>query len=68
LETLAAQEAMEPAGGAMLLIEGCPSLILIHGDPSYAVAAAGAARKKLTRLEVRSGSNSEVGNHVCDVR
>ena len=28
----------------LLLIEGCNSLILIHGDPSYAAAASAAAR------------------------
>jgi hypothetical protein len=46
LEILAAQDATELAGEAMLLIEGCPPLILIHGDPSYGVAATGAAREQ----------------------
>jgi hypothetical protein len=45
LETLAAQDAMELAGEAILLIKGCPPLILIHGDPSYTVAVTNAARK-----------------------
>jgi AcrR family transcriptional regulator len=36
--------ARDLARQIMLLIEGCHSLILIHGDPSYADAAAEAAR------------------------
>lgn len=37
----------ETARGLMLLVEGCLSLILIHGDTSYAGAAAGAAKRLL---------------------
>jgi len=37
----------ETARGIMLLTEGCLSLILIHGDASYADAAAGAAKRLL---------------------
>lgn len=48
----------EVARQIMLLIEGCHSLILIHGDTSYAKAAAGAARLLVEkhRLSVSSGS------------
>ena len=40
---------MELARQTMLLIEGCLSLSLIHGDPSYAGAAARAVRELANR-------------------
>ena len=43
LRTLGARHPEELARHVMLLIEGCLSLILIHGDTSYATAAARAA-------------------------
>ena len=43
LRTLGARHPQELARQVMLLIEGCLSLILIHGDTSYAVVAARAA-------------------------
>jgi hypothetical protein len=40
----------------MLLIEGCHSLILIHGDTSYAKAAYAAARLLIKSQEdIRNG-------------
>lgn len=45
LAALGASDAPELARQVMLLIEGCLSLILIHGDPTYAAAAAKAARR-----------------------
>lgn len=45
LAALGARDAPELARQVMLLIEGCLSLILIHGDPTYAAAAAKAARR-----------------------
>jgi AcrR family transcriptional regulator len=43
LDTLGAEDPKELARQTMLLIEGCLSLILIHGDRSYAAAAKRAA-------------------------
>jgi AcrR family transcriptional regulator len=45
LNRLGADDPTELARQTMLLIEGCLSLILIHGDPSYADAATRAVRK-----------------------
>ena len=45
LKRLEAPHPEELARQVMLLIEGCVSLILIHGDTSYATTAARAARK-----------------------
>jgi len=42
----------------MLLIEGCLSLILIHGDPSYAVTAAAAARRLVEHGLTRSAERT----------
>jgi AcrR family transcriptional regulator len=43
LERLGARHAEELAQHVMLLIEGCLSLVLIHGDTAYVLAAAQAA-------------------------
>lgn len=51
LGTLGAPDPQELARQVMLLIEGCLSLILIHGDTNYAVAAARAA-KRLANCEI----------------
>jgi hypothetical protein len=49
-------KARQLAQQMMLLIEGCHSLILIHGDTSYAKAAYAAARLLLKSQEdIRSG-------------
>lgn len=45
LASLGAQNAKQLARETMLLTEGCLSLILIHNDPTYASAAAIAAKK-----------------------
>jgi AcrR family transcriptional regulator len=45
LASLGARDSRQLARETMLLTEGCLSLMLIHGDPSYASAAAAAARK-----------------------
>lgn len=45
LARLGAQDPKELALQVVLLVEGCPSMILIHGDRSYAAAAANAARR-----------------------
>ncbi|MBK8209685.1 MAG: TetR/AcrR family transcriptional regulator [Rhodospirillales bacterium] len=45
LERLGARSAKELARQVMLLIEGCLSLVLIHGDTSYVSAAAKAATR-----------------------
>jgi len=49
LRTLGARHPKELARHVMLLIEGCLSLILIHGDTSYATAAARAANRLADR-------------------
>ena len=48
-ELLAAPEPQQLARQIMLLIEGSLSLILIHGDPDYAVSAGRAARKLIAQ-------------------
>jgi AcrR family transcriptional regulator len=45
LASLGAGDSKRLARETMLLVEGSLSLILIHGDPSYALAAGMAARK-----------------------
>jgi len=45
LARLNARNPAELARYTMILIEGCLSMILLHGDRSYAVAAASAARQ-----------------------
>jgi AcrR family transcriptional regulator len=45
LDRVGAEDPRGLAKCAMLLIEGCLSLILIHGDASYAAAAESAARQ-----------------------
>jgi AcrR family transcriptional regulator len=45
LDRLGAGDPTELARQTMLLIEGCLSLILIHGDPGYADAATRAVRE-----------------------
>ena len=42
-------DAEDRAREAVLLMEGCLSLILIHGDASYATAAGEAARHLVAR-------------------
>ena len=49
---LAFRSADERGREVALLMEGALSLMLIHGDPSYATAAAGAA-KRLVKRQVR---------------
>jgi AcrR family transcriptional regulator len=46
----------ELARHVMLLIEGCLSLVLIHGDTSYTEAAAAAARQLVERDRLASSS------------
>jgi AcrR family transcriptional regulator len=50
LDRLGAKDPAGLARQAMLLIEGCLSLILIHGDASYAIAASRAARQLARNL------------------
>jgi len=45
IDALGVRQPRETARQLMLLIEGCLSLILIHGDPSYAASAARAATR-----------------------
>lgn len=49
LASLGARNSKRLAREAMLLAEGCISLILIHGDPGYASAAAAAAKRLADR-------------------
>jgi AcrR family transcriptional regulator len=49
-DQLGARDETRPlARQIMLLLEGCHALILIHGDPTYAVAAGAAARVLVER-------------------
>jgi hypothetical protein len=55
---LARRGARSPEQSArelQLLLEGAMALILIHGDPSYAAAAAEAAKRLLRRHEAQTG-------------
>ena len=53
LKRAGVRSADERGREVALLMEGALSLMLIHGDPSYATAAAGAA-KRLVKRQVRS--------------
>jgi hypothetical protein len=57
-------EAGERAREVALLMEGCLSLILIHGDPGYAAAAGRAAR----RLVAGAGAGADLPLPVSPVR
>ena len=49
LAAMAVEQPAETARQIKLLLEGCLSLILIHGDPGYARSAAAAAKKIVAR-------------------
>jgi hypothetical protein len=49
LKNLGARDSDELARQVLLLIEGCMSLILIHGNTSYAPAAGRAASRLADR-------------------
>jgi AcrR family transcriptional regulator len=51
-------DALELARELMLLIEGCHTLVLIHGDPGYADAAARAARMLVASATRRRGAGA----------